>query len=103
MTTNYQLQTPESLYVLIQHPTLSESVNVYAANRSDLETLLDNLELAGVAEGRFHEDLEIVEDSLTDVVDNHGNQVPFLLELTKADLSLATTFEFMNFLGVVAE
>jgi hypothetical protein len=103
MTTNYTFQTPESLYVLIQHPTLSESVNIHAAHSSDLETVKDNLELAGRAEGRFLDDLEIQEDQLTDVVDNHGNQATFFLELTKADLALFLQFEVLNFLGVLAD
>ena len=103
MTTNYSFQTPESLYVLIQHPTLSESVYIHAAHSSDLETVKDNLELAGREDGRFLDDLEIHEDPLTTVVDNHGNQATYSMELTKADLALFLQFEVLNFLGVVAE
>ena len=103
MTTNYSFGTPESQYVLIQHPTLSEFVYICAAHASDLETVKDNLELAGREDGRYLEDLEILEDPLTDAVDSHGNQATFFLELTKTDLALFLEFEVLNFLGVLAD
>jgi hypothetical protein len=101
--TNYEFQTPESLYVLIQHPTLSDSVYIKAAHSSDLETVKDNLELAGVQEGRYFEDLEIQEDSRSQTVDANGNRCAFFIELTKTDLALFLQFEVLNFLGVLAD
>ena len=100
---NYTFSTPESSYVFVQHPTVSENVFVFAHRPSDLETVLDSLELSGMADDNRLEDLIIEEDPINDTKDKDDNFCNFFLELTKSDLAVFLSFEVQNFLGVVAD
>jgi hypothetical protein len=94
---NYEFSTPEATYEFAVNPQNTDNVFVYAQYKEDLETVIDSLELAGVQEGRYFEDLLIEETELPE-----AEQYIYFIEITRVDLALYLQFEVLNFLGVVA-
>lgn len=95
--TYYKLETPEASYTFVPVPTNPDGVHVYAAEREELEILISSLELAGVAEGRYFEDLSVEEDFTAEIRGKNGYPLTNFVEMTWADLALFTSFELLNF------
>jgi hypothetical protein len=92
---NYTFSTPEATYLLSANPDNPDNVFIHAHRKEDLETVLDSLELAGVQDGRYFEDLEIEEEDQPD-----PEYYPYFIEVTRVDLVLFMQFEVLNYLGV---
>jgi hypothetical protein len=92
---NYEFSTPEANYEFAVNPNNTDNVFVYAQHKEDLETVLNSLELAGVQEGRYFEDL-LIEDTENPPT---AQRIHFI-EITRADLALYLQFEVLNYLGV---
>jgi hypothetical protein len=95
--TYYKFTTPEADYTFVPVPTNQDGVHVYAAEREELDILISSLELAGVAEGRYFEDLSVEEDFTAEVRGKNGYPLTNFVEMTWSDLALFTQFEILNF------
>lgn len=90
----YFFTTSEGVFYYTPHLTNEDNILLFADTPELLNTLLSSLELAGVEEGRYFEDYEIIidsdpQDSLTLI---------YYLEVTKADLCLIINFEILNYI-----
>lgn len=95
---NYEFTTPEATYAFSVNPKNPNAVFVFAQHKQDLETVIDCLELSGVQDGRYFEDLTIEE-----TVEPEAAQYIYFVEITRADLALYLQFEVLNFMGVNPE
>ena len=90
-TTTYTFETPFHGFDFVPDPNSPDNVQIRAEFRDSLEEFLATLELAGVADDRNFEDLEIEEGS------NSYDEF-FFLDITKSDLALYLQFEVLNYL-----
>lgn len=88
----YTFETSEGVYVYSAHFENPDAI-VVQSTRAALETMLSSLEMAGVEEGRYFEDYEIMPPEL---IHDHSDE-EYSLELTKADLCLFLNFEVLNY------
>lgn len=98
-SSQYTFGTPEASYVLDANPLNPDNVFIRASHKADLETVIDSLEIAGVADGRYFEDLEIEISSENEEEESYS----YFLEISRTDLALFLQFEVLNYLGVVVE
>jgi hypothetical protein len=93
--TTYKFSTPDHDFTLVPNPVVPNLVEVRSENREAIEEFIETLELAGVAEGESFSRL-LIEEDMTD-------QNPFFYtEVSPSTLSLYTSFEFLNYMGVAA-
>lgn len=91
----YKFSTPDHDYTFVPNPVVPDLVEVRSEYREAIEEFIETLELAGVAEGESFHNLIIEEDN--------SEQIAFYYtEVSPATLSLYTSFEFLNYMGVNA-
>lgn len=91
----YKFSTPDHDFTFVPNPAVPNLVEVRSEYREAIEEFIETLELAGVAEGETFENLIIEEDNT--------EQAPFFYtEVSPATLSLYTSFEFLNYMGVAS-
>lgn len=93
--TTYKFSTPDHNFSFVPNPVVPNLIEVRSTSREAIEEFIETLELAGVAEGDSFGHL-IIEEDMTE-------QEPFFFtEVSPATLSLYTTFEFLNYMGVTS-
>lgn len=103
MTTHYKYSTHEADYTFVANPDNNDAVFVYASERSEIDMFIDSLELAGVADGRYFEDLEAEEDFTAEIRGKNGYPLTQFVEVNRIDLALFFQSEALHFIGVSAD
>lgn len=85
-------ETTSGIYRYFPNPG-NEDALIVTATYDLLDILLNSLEIAGVEEGRYFEDYEI----LPPATQHDHNDTEYRIELTRADFCLFMNFEVLNY------